>query len=69
MMLRSAGVPARYVEGYSFDTSAGHNADGSTSYTEYKVITENSSLQIKTMSGYPWPIQLRMRGCSIMLTG
>lgn len=37
MMLRSAGVPARYVEGYSFDTSAGHNADGSTPYTEYKV--------------------------------
>lgn len=36
MMLRSAGVPARYVEGYSFNTNSGTQVTGSTMYTEYK---------------------------------
>ncbi len=35
MMLRSAGIPARYVEGYAFDSRYNNTAANPYSYTEY----------------------------------
>ena len=45
MMLRSAGIPARYVEGYMFRTGAGTENGEYGSYVEYKQNDYNNGMQ------------------------
>lgn len=62
MMLRSAGVPARYVEGYSFATSGGYKTSGRTSYTEYNAYTgdiiseakDNVQISVADSAAHAW---------------
>ncbi len=63
MMLRSAGIPARYVEGYFFSTSGAAELDEYGQYTEYRENNLNSpssyqkklvNVSVRDSSAHAW---------------